>query len=150
MVDSAAQGGARDRPGRRAWLATPPRVGYHVQKATGVKLDVVEEGREPAGLARVYLGPTAAAAQSGIDAAKLAPDSFVLRSVGGSLVIVGRDGDGNPLSPDTWAGTLFGVYEMLGEFLGVRWLWPGELGEYVPRVERLIIPASIAPCPRAC
>jgi hypothetical protein len=112
----------------------------HVEKATGVKLDVVEEGAEPAGRARVYLGPTEAAAKLGIHANKLAPDSFVLRSAGGSLVIAGRDGDGNPLSPDTWAGTLFGVYEILGEHLGVRWLWPGELGEFVPRVASLSIP----------
>ena len=113
---------------------------YHVEKAGGVKLDVVEEGREPAGPARVYLGPTAAAAKIGIDTGKLAPDSFVLRSAGGSLFIAGRDSDGNPLLPDTWAGTLFGVYELLEDFLGVRWLWPGELGEYVPRAGRLSVP----------
>ena len=52
-----------------------------------------------------------------------------------SLYIAGRDGGGDPLDRDTSAGTLFGVYEWLQRDLGVRWLWPGELGTFVPRTE---------------
>lgn len=115
---------------------------YHVEKATGAKLTVVEEGREPNGpLARVYIGPTAAAARAGIDAKALSPDEFVLRGARDSLCIAGRDSDGKPLDPDTWAGTLFGVYEVLENVMGVRWLWPGELGEHVPPTKSIVIPA---------
>ncbi len=34
----------------------------------------------------------------------------------------------------TWAsgGTLFGVYALLEQDVGVRWLWPGELGTVIP------------------
>lgn len=113
----------------------------HVEKASGVRLAVVEEGSEPADPAgRVYLGPTGAAVRAGIDAARLAPDSFTIRSRQGALCIAGRDASGDPLSPDTWAGTLFGVYELLEDFLAVRWLWPGELGQYVPRAQEIAIP----------
>lgn len=129
--------------------ATPTRVVkyaadelvYHVEKATGAKLAVVNEGQEPKEpAARVYLGPTAAAAKAGIEAVKLSPDSFTLRTAGGALFIVGRDGDGRPLDPDTWAGTLFGVYELLENVMGVRWLWPGELGEHIPATKNVTVP----------
>lgn len=36
-------------------------------------------------------------------------------------------------------GTLFGTYEFLEEFMGVRWLWPGELGTYVPKTNNIEI-----------
>ena len=34
-------------------------------------------------------------------------------------------------------GTLFGVYEFIEEYLGVRWLWPGALGTYIPQTDTL-------------
>jgi len=122
---------------------------YHVAKATGFKLPVVAEGQAPRETAgRIFLGPTAAAARAGIDAGKLSPDSFTLRTAGTALYVVGRDSPGLPLSPDTWAGTLFGVYEVLERVLGVRWLWPGELGEHVPKTAAVAVPdwnETIAP-----
>ncbi len=104
---------------------------YHVEKATGAKLTVVNQGQEPKGLARVCLGPTTT---------KLSPDSFMLRTEGNALHIEGRDSDGKPLDPNTWAGTLFGVYELLETVMGVRWLWPGELGEHIPATKTIIMP----------
>lgn len=129
--------------------ATPSRVVqyaadeliYHVEKATGAKLAVFSEGQEPKEPAgRIYLGPTAAASKAGIEAAKLSPDSFTLRTAGNALLVVGRDSDGRPLDPNTWAGTLFGVYEVLENVMGVRWLWPGKLGERVPAMKNITIP----------
>ena len=38
------------------------------------------------------------------------------------------------------SGTLLGVYEVLEDYLGVRWLWPGDLGTYVPRRNTIVIP----------
>lgn len=113
----------------------------HVRKASGVTLTVVEEGREPPWQgARIFLGPTRAAREAGIEAEALSPDSFFLRTSGDRLFVCGRDGLGKPLEPDTWAGTLFGVYEILEEVLGVRWLWPGDLGTHVPLARSIVIP----------
>jgi len=53
---------------------------------------------------------------------KLARDGFRIKATDNVLSIAGADD----------AGTLFGVYTFLEECLGVRWLWPGELGEVVP------------------
>ena len=111
-------------------------LNYHLARATGAKLPVVAEGAIPPGAAavRVYLGDTRAARAAGIDSAGSLPaETFVLRARDNALIIAGRDAEGDPLDRDTPAGTLFGVYEWLERDLGVRWMWPGELGTYVPR-----------------
>ena len=41
---------------------------------------------------------------------------------------------------DLSGGTLFGVYRLLHGSLGVRWLWPGELGTVIPRRETWVVP----------
>ncbi len=49
----------------------------------------------------------------------------------GTIDIAGVDGTGPvPRSDRTACGTLFGVYEFLERELGVRWIWPGELGTF--------------------
>lgn len=106
----------------------------HVKAATGVTLPVVTESAIPPGSApRLYLGMTKAAREQGIGSGALAPESFVMRSVGKDLYIVGEEGKDDPLSAyNSKCGTLFGVYELLERCLGVRWLWPGPLGTYTP------------------
>ncbi|MBM4081986.1 MAG: hypothetical protein FJ278_19935, partial [Planctomycetes bacterium] len=87
---------------------------HHVQKATGVKLAVVSEKElpsQPAG--RVFIGDGDHARKAGIEASKLSPETFVLRTRDSALFIVGGDGEGEPLDVNTPAGTLFGVYEAL-------------------------------------
>lgn len=149
------------RDGRAvATIVTPdspsPVVSYaalelvaHIERATGAKLPIVAEtatspanGRAP----HIYLGDTRAARTAGIDAAKLAPETFTLRTQGdAALFITGRDSaTGDPLDRDTSAGTLFGVYEWLERDLGVRWLWPGELGTHVPKARTLVARAAEA------
>jgi hypothetical protein len=113
---------------------------YHVAKATGATLAVVSEGGVPANAgARIYLGDTQAARAAGIDATKLARETFTLRTSGNALFIAGNDSAGDPLERDTSAGTLFGVYEWLERDLGVRWLWPGELGTFVPKAAAVVV-----------
>lgn len=116
-------------------------LAYHVRKATGVALPVASEVDAPAAPAgRLYLGNTMAASRAGLSGEKLAPEEFVLRTAGNALYIVGHDSEGAALDTMTWAGTLFGVYQLLEDSLKVRWLWPGELGEFVPRTDRVVIP----------
>jgi len=113
---------------------------HHIKRATGVELAIAVEGAAPAQPAgRVYLGNCAASVAAGLPADP-APETFVTRAAGGSVYIVGGDGKGHPHHGTTLAGTLFGVYELVEDVLGVRWLWPGELGEVVPRTERVVVP----------
>lgn len=121
---------------------------YHVRRATGVTLPIVGEPAVPDGMARVYVGPCDAARAAGIDPSRLAAEATRLKTAAEALFIVGDDGAGDPMSNDTRAGTLWGVYEVLERVLGVRWLWPGELGTFVPRAEAVQVPVldeTIAP-----
>ena len=57
----------------------------------------------------------------------------------GNIYICGNDEPGN------WQwhisqGTLFATYEFIEKFLGVRWLWPGDLGTYIPVKKDISIP----------
>ena len=110
---------------------------YHVAKATGATLRVLPEAEASGPGPLVYVGPCRAAKESGIDVTRLPAEAFVLKSAGNHLFIAGNDSSGDPLDPDTRAGTVFGVYEWLEVNLKVRWLWPGELGTYVPRTRTL-------------
>ncbi|MDP6359649.1 MAG: hypothetical protein QF473_31290, partial [Planctomycetota bacterium] len=136
----------------------------HIEKATGKRLKVVSESNVPEGYAsRIFVGVTKAALKQGIELDKLGNDEFILRTTGSDLYVLGKeDVFGSPPSDrhsedirarrrqdrihplsefNQYSGTLFGVYEILERYAGVRWLWPGELGTYVPHTETVRINA---------
>ena len=114
---------------------------WHVAQATGVQLPVVNEPAVPADTTnRIYIGSTRAAADAGINVRSLPSEAFVLRTRGGNLFIAAQDSPGDPLSlGNTFSGSLWGVYEVLERGLGVRWLWPGDLGAFVPKTTALTL-----------
>ena len=112
----------------------------HIEKASGAKLPIVAEtdaATNPG--ARIYLGDCRASRDAGIDSDSLALETCVLRAKGNAIFVAGRDQDGDPLEQSLSAGTLFGVYELLETSMGVRWLWPGELGEVVPKTDTIVV-----------
>ncbi|HET6325697.1 MAG TPA: DUF4838 domain-containing protein [Planctomycetaceae bacterium] len=131
----------------------------HVQKATGQRLPVAVETAVPAGYeSRLFVGVSDAARKQGIDPDKLEVEDYVLRTGGNDLYIVGKElraeqyhgtrprysEPWNPLSTEcVHSGTLLGVYDILENSLEVRWLWPGDLGTYVPR-QRTIVLAPVS------
>ena len=114
-------------------------LAYHVERATGVLLPIATEAELPAAEAYVFIGATDAAAGAGVDTEALAWEETVLLTTGNRLIIAGQDEDGDPLSTETNAGTLWGVYELLERELGVVWMWPGELGTHVPAADEVVI-----------
>jgi hypothetical protein len=113
---------------------------YHIQRATKAILPIVSEKDRPVdSRGFIYLGPCRQSLQKGINAESLAPNSFIMKTVGANLFISGKDADGDPLRDDTNAGTLFGVYELLETSMGIHWLWPGKLGEVIPARSDLAI-----------
>ena len=116
---------------------------YHIQKATGIELPITFEKTHNVQKKAIYLGATQSAAAHQINEYPK-PNGFVIKAIDGNLYITGDDIDGNTGDNDaakditkgsmTRYGTLFGVYEFLERSVGVRWLWPGELGEYIPAV----------------
>ena len=123
-----------DKPSSTVHYAVEELV-WHIEKATGVALDVMPESKAPAEIhTRVYIGDTETARHNGIDPECLQREAYTMRSVGNDLFIVGHDDEKEPLRQDNPnIGTLFGVYEFVERYLGVRWLWPGELGTYIPK-----------------
>ena len=109
---------------------------YHVRQSSGVSLDIVKESdKSDLDAGFIYLGECKATAEVGIVVSKLDRGSFVIKTVCGNLYMAGQDGNLNWLrltGQNNSAGTLFAVYELLDRFMGVRWLWPGKLGEVIP------------------
>ena len=101
----------------------------YVELISKVKLPIVTDA-ERAGSRDILLGDNAHLKKLNpkIDFAKLGHDGFVLRTLRNRLVIAG----GQP------RGTLYGVYALLEEKLGVRWFTP-EL-EVVPQRDRVVLP----------
>ena len=114
---------------------------YHIKRATGVTIPVRKESEDISFVKhRIYIGQSDAAREVGIDHKELESEHCIIRTVGNDLFIVGNDGEGDPLDfQNHHAGTLWGMYEVLERVLGVRWLWPGELGAYVPPADQIEI-----------
>ncbi len=78
-------------------------------------------------------------------------DGFLIEAKENELLIVGNDDDvadvaNSAFLPDEATyqpcfarGTLFGVYEFLERYAGVRMYFPGELGTCVPSAERIVV-----------
>lgn len=125
---------------------------HHILRSTDAELAIVPESQvDPELPHRIYLGDSRAARAVGIhfpgqvdpagEYARRGRVKWGLRSVGPDLFLAGSDNDGRVGSRfnGTRHGTLFAVYEFLETEMGVRWLWPGELGEVIPRRKDLAV-----------
>jgi hypothetical protein len=120
---------------------TARELQYHIESSTGARLNILSEDQQlPAG-GRVYLGRCQAGATKNVDPSGLPGNGYVVKTEGTDLYIAGKDSSGDPLDVDTHEGTLFAVYDILERNMQVRWLWPGKLGEVIPRQKSL----SLAP-----
>ena len=57
-------------------------------------------------------------------------EAFYIKTDSDAVFIIGK----------TPIGALYGTYSLLEDYLGVRWFFPGELGEYCPRTETVTLP----------
>ncbi|MBI4025822.1 MAG: hypothetical protein HY360_12630 [Verrucomicrobia bacterium] len=103
-------------------------------------------GREPSGLPEsavtnaaglcIYLGATEFAKQHGIDPQALKHEEAVVKVADNALILIGND-----RYPQL--GTLHATTLFLQKDLGVRWLWPGELGEVIPKRAAITVPGAL-------
>lgn len=116
---------------------------YHINRSTGAVLPIVKEISQPTGTGLIYLGNCRRTLEVGIDGQKCAPNGFIIRLIGEDLFLCGHDSAGEPLgnlhNNYTRVGTLFSVYELLETTMGIKWLWPGELGAVMPKKSNLVI-----------
>ncbi len=78
---------------------------------------------------QILVGQNRLTKEWGITTEELAREGFRIKTIGNNLALVGRDDE----------GTQFAVYTFLEKYLDVRWFWPGELGEVVPKMKTITI-----------
>ncbi|MBI4024483.1 MAG: DUF4838 domain-containing protein [Verrucomicrobia bacterium] len=117
----------------------------YLDKITGGEFPIQKKAASPDDTLRLVVGDCDESHAAGLDVSQLARDGFYLRSDKNTVFFVGRDG-AEPLReillPYRYCerGTLLAVYSFLEDVCGVRWLFPGERGEYAPHKPDLSIP----------
>ena len=121
----------------------------HITRISGSVLPVVREGSSahaavPKSHTTIWLGATTRATD-----VEIPPLGFAIHAGKRSLVIVGHDDPGRDdtvrhTDPYDQVGTLNGVYDLLQDQLGVRWVWSGESGIVTPQTDTIRIPRSLS------
>jgi len=93
----------------------------YIEKMSGAKLPIVSDGLV-SGSPLISIGKTEHAPTT-VDSAMPGDDPYIMRTVGETLVLLGK-GD---------RGTIYAAYHFLEEHLGCRWVFPGELGDVIPK-----------------
>ena len=89
-----------------------------IQKCTGVLLPVQEgtgEMKRPGHMLVLGYGEVSMSLGVNFDASELGEQGYLLKMIGNNVVIAGTSG----------AGTLYGVYRFMEDYLGIRWYAPG-------------------------
>ena len=109
----------------------------YIYQATGAKLAIINEPGEP----MICLGGNPASRAEGLSVADIPLEGFRIVTRGRNLYILGPDTGDDERTPGggTSTGTRNGVYTFLEKFVGIRWLMPGEHGDYVPKTADLTI-----------
>jgi len=119
---------------------------YHLQRATGAKIPILSPSAGdllPAENARLVIGNGQTARKWGIDPQKLPVDTYIIKTQGNTLLFAGHN---TPITQrghqaGEWnAATIWAVSRFLDEQLGVRWLWPGAVGTYIPKRTTIVLP----------
>lgn len=138
-------------PDKKSWASeeAAKELNYHIYKATGVELPVLQESKAISGKTNIYIGDTKAAAASGINVPELLPNELVIKSYKDKLFLAGKDGEfranGKPvINFERLRGSLWATYEFLQHYMNVKWLWPGKTGEVIPKIKSLSIPDDIS------
>lgn len=103
----------------------------YIEKSSGALLKVVNK-KQGAG-AFIHLGLTDFAKSNGFNKLSLDDDAFIIKTIGNSDIVILGGSD---------AGTEFGVYAFLENFLHIRWLMPTELGTDIPTNKTITIPPT--------
>lgn len=136
---------AKPTPAEKSkWLLAAEAIQTYVERMSGARLPIVEEGRPVEGepSVTILVGGTQAARKLGVKIPggfnpAVRPEIFeeegyVLRTKGNFLVVAGNN-DG------PYQGTIYAAYALL-EKLGCRWYFPGEWGEVVPKRATVSVP----------
>ncbi len=137
----------------------PPRtrraaeeLAEYIGRISGAEPEVIHGRPDPPPERAVWVGfqPQLKELLPGVDFGFRHPEEVLLAATDRHVVIAGRDRwdpehmevqgiDEKVAGKQQEYGTANAVYTFLQRHLGVRWLWPGELGEDVPRRETIAL-----------
>jgi len=122
--------------------AAATQLQYWIKALSGAELPIVGPADPKASSPRIVVGAGELAASLGVDTAGLGPEGIRLRTVGPDLVLLGVDQKTLPGGRSIELnGTFYAAMTFIEQHLGVRWLWPGQLGTVVPRKSTVVVPA---------
>ena len=123
--------------------AAGEELAHYAGRITGRPIDLVPLGRySPGGEGlSFFVGEAVAERLLGSPLGPWRSEEWLLRAVPQGLILAGDDGDGDPWSASTPAGSMLAAYTLLEDYLGVRWFWPGPFGEHVPRRTDAVLPS---------
>lgn len=108
-------------------LHAAEELSRYLKKISGAAVPIVKDLPQDSVDYPIYIGTNLSHLAGNSD---FSEEGFLLHSDDRGLVITGR-------SP---VGALYGTYAFLEDVLGVRWLMPGEDGEFVPKATTISIP----------
>jgi hypothetical protein len=100
----------------------------YIKKSSGVLIPIKKDSEKVLGNI-IAVGRNKINADADIGTNSLAREGFRIKTADKVLSLAGKDD----------AGTQFAVYSFLEKYLGVRWFWPGELGEVVPQMKTIAV-----------
>lgn len=114
-------------------VAAAAELQFDIAESTGARLPIVAEPGEVTSR-YISLGESAQARRAGIDAQGVKPEGYRIVTRNSNVYIIGPDtADGETTEKGGKSnGTANGVYTFLEDYLGVRWLIPGDAGRDVP------------------
>lgn len=135
-----------------------------IEESSGAKLPIRSDAQAGAG-AYISLGATRQAQQNGLSVGAIGIEGYRILTKNNNLYILGPDTAAKVSSSRTYLpfdtfetdaeaagpqrapnngfsnGTANGVYSFLEDYIGVRWLMPGDIGRDIPRQKTLDLPA---------
>ncbi|MFC1718399.1 DUF4838 domain-containing protein, partial [Candidatus Poribacteria bacterium] len=120
-----------DEPTGAARLAAKELQSW-LRKVSNATVPIRAESGVPnsTGDSLILVGDTKRTGAMGLRSADFDLEEIRIRTIPGALALIGDDERPNGME---LSGTLWAVETFVEEFLGVRLLWPGKLGEVVPR-----------------
>lgn len=139
-----------DDPNRMQIMAVEDFV-KTINISTGAEIDVINEDDALSvsdDMVRIIIGPSDLTQELGYPGNDLKDEEFRLHSVNGNLIVLSKDIiQENPLD-NIWLQpeaehtrtTQWALGYILDHHLGVRWIWPGELGTSIPKHKNVVLP----------
>jgi hypothetical protein len=123
----------------RAARSAAVELQNNLRLMSGAEVPIAYDDDPPQGT-RILVGDSSLTAALGLNSDDFDIEQILVRVIGNDLIVMGDDAkpSGTGLQ-----GTYLAACELLENVLGVRWLWPGELGTVIPERATVTVPADL-------